>query len=225
MKERIKEDYTKYYDIKKIIGKGAFGYVYKGKLKGKKDEYRAIKVIDLDIIRENLIYEYDTKEIEYKINKCIDGFKKEYENMKICSNENSVKCYEYFYNKNNFVIIMELCDQNLSQLLKDKYLKSDKGFNIEEIYTIMKQLNKGFKVMIENNIIHRDLKLENILIKYKENKEYIIKLADYGNSKKFDSKITSNNYGNSFVGTLHYMAPEILKKKNIMINVIYGVYE
>ena len=123
--------------------------------------------------------------------------------MKICLNDNSVKCYEYFNNKNNFVIIMELCDKNLSQLLKDKYLKDNKGFNIEEIKEIMKQLNKGFKIMIKNNIIHRDLKLENILIKYKENKEYIIKLADYGNSKKLDSKITSNNYGNSFVGTLH----------------------
>ena len=68
--------------------------------------------------------------------------------------------------------------------------------------------------MIENNIIHRDLKLENILIKYKENKEYIVKLADYGNSKRLNSAIFSKNFGNSFVGTLNYMAPEILKRNN-----------
>ena len=44
--------------------------------------------------------------------------KKEYKNMIICSknNINSVKCYEYFCDKNNFVIIMELCAHNLLQL-------------------------------------------------------------------------------------------------------------
>ena len=72
----------------------------------------------------------------------------------------------------------------------------------------MYQLNNAFKIMKENKIIHRDLKLENILIKYKENNKYIIKLADYGSSKRLDS--LSKNYCNSKVGTLIYMAPEIL---------------
>ena len=213
MEERIKDDYTKYYDKIDIIGNGAFGYVYKGKEKIKKDEYRAIKVIDLGKIRENLIFEFDNKEIEERINICIEDFKEEYKNMQICSNDNSVKCYEYFYNKDNFVIIMELCDKNLSELLKKKYLKNNEGFNIKEIYNIMKQLNKGFRIMIDNKIIHRDLKLENILVKYKENNEYIVKLADYGNSKRLESTKSSKNFCNSFVGTLHYMAPEILKRE------------
>ena len=116
MDERSKEDYTNYYDIDitKLVGGGVFTYVVKGKEKGKKDEYRAIKVIDLNKIRGNLIYENDNKEIEELIKIDIEGFKKECENMKLCSNENSVKFYEYFYNKNNFIIIMELCDKNLS---------------------------------------------------------------------------------------------------------------
>ena len=62
--------------------------------------------------------------------------------------------------------------------------------------------------MQENKIIHRDLKLENILIK-KENGQHIIKLTDYGESKRF---ISLSNYGNTHgVGTDFYMAPEILK--------------
>ena len=72
----------------------------------------------------------------------------------------------------------------------------------------MNQLNNAFKIMKENKIIHRDLKLENILIKYLENKKYIIKLADYGSSKRLNS--LSKNYCNSNIGTLIYMAPEIL---------------
>jgi serine/threonine-protein kinase ULK/ATG1 len=66
--------------------------------------------------------------------------------------------------------------------------------------------------MRENNIIHRDLKLENILIKYndKEHKTYTIKLSDYGCSKRIKSlSINCNTY----LGTLVYMAPEILKRE------------
>ena len=95
--------------------------------------------------------------------------------MKLCSINNSVKCYEYFIDDNNFTNIMELCDENLSQLL----LKKKNGFNDKEIYEIMKQLNNAFKIMNEKKIVHRDLKLENILIKYEDEnkKNYIIKLS------------------------------------------------
>ena len=77
----------------------------------------------------------------------------------------------------------------------------------------MKQLNNGLKIMKENKIIHRDLKLENILIKYEDEnkKNYIIKLSDYGCSKRLDS--LSKNYCNTNAGTLTYMAPEILNGK------------
>ena len=103
---------------------------------------------------------------------------------------------------------MELCDKNLSQLLKEKKEKDKRYFNSEEIFKIMKQLNNTFKIMIENKIIHRDLKLENILIK-KEKGQNIIKLTDYGCSKRM---ISLSNYGNTLnVGTVAYMAPEVLK--------------
>ena len=211
----MKEDYKKYYEIKELIDNGAFGYVYKGIEKGKENEYRAIKVIKLDKIKDNLMIQFGAKDIEKNLQPIIEGFIQEFEIMKICSNNNnnSVKCYEYFYNENYFVIIMELCDKNLSDLLKDKM--KNKGFNIREIFEIMKQLNKALKIMKENNIIHRNLKLENILIKYndKEHKTFTVKLADYGVSKRLDS-FSSKNYCNTKVGTLIYMAPEILVKGN-----------
>ena len=53
---------------------------------------------------------------------------------------------------------MELCDKNLLQLLNKRVMEKGKGFSIEEIYEIMEQLNNTFKIMKENNIIHRDLK-------------------------------------------------------------------
>ena len=196
----------KYYDNLVIIGNGAFTIVYKGR-EIKTNELRAIKVIQLDKLKGYIFtISKEDEDREKKYKEYIDRYINECENMKICSNINSVKYYEYFKDENNFVIIMELCDCNLLQLL---IKKNTEGFDIKEIYEIMKQLNNGLKIMKENKIIHRDLKLENILIKYEDNNKYIIKLADYGSSKRLNS--LSKNYCNTNVGTLIYMAPEILK--------------
>ena len=210
MAERIFEVLGKEYDNIKPIGNGAYGFVYKGEIKNKK-ELRAIKVMDLNKIKSNFINIYEEEEIEEHINKCIDGFIEEYKNMKICSenNINSVKCYEYIKNEDYFIIIMELCDINLDKLLMEKIKKKLK-FNIDEILEIMKDLNNTFKIMKEKNIIHRDLKLENILIKYEKNKK-IMKITDYGCSKRLIS--LSRNCNTNGIGTVIYMAPEILEGK------------
>ena len=136
MEERKKEDFKKYYDIIDVIGNGAYGFVYKAKEKGS-NRLVAIKVMDLDKIRKNFMNIYEDEEIENQIKLCKEGFKNEYENMKICSenNINSVKCYEYFENDNFFVIIMELCDKDLAKLLLER--KKNK-FNKDEILEIMK---------------------------------------------------------------------------------------
>ena len=210
MTESSNKNYEDYYERIDEIGAGAYGYVYKGKEKGT-NELRAIKVMKIERIRENLSSQYDIKEIKEQLKLCIEGFIQEFENMKICSkdNENSVKCYKYFNNKDNFTIITELCDQNLLQLLNKRIEEEERGFNSEEIYEIMKGLNNTLKIMKENNIIHRDLKLENILIKYddKEHKEYTIKLSDYGCSKRL---ISLSKNCKTHAGTSSYMSPEVL---------------
>ena len=211
MLERSKDNYEEYYEILKVIGTGGYGCVYKGRDKETK-ELRAIKVMSIEKIEENLLSQYKREEIKKQLNICIKGFIEEFENMKICSinNNNSVKCYEYFNNKDNFVIIMELCDENLLQLLNKRFKNEGKGLNSEEIYEIMNQLNNTFRIMKEKKIIHRDLKLENILIKYNNNKKYTIKLSDYGCSKRL---ISLSRNCNTYTGSIIYMSPEILKRK------------
>ena len=128
--------------------------------------------------------------------------------MKICSknntNGNSIKFYEYFDTKENLIIVMELCDTCLQSLL----IGRKNGFTSVEVRNILKQLNNTFKIMKDNNIVHRDLKLVNILIKYSdsENKKFIVKLTDYGISRQLDyGSLCSTN-----IGTLDTMAPEVL---------------
>ena len=83
-------------------------------------------------------------------------------------NKNTVKFYEYFETKDEFGIVMELCDDNLFNVL----IEREYPYSAQEIKDIFTQLNKTFQIMINKKLIHRDLKLENILIKKKTKKQY-----------------------------------------------------
>ena len=197
----------KYIDLKEI-GKGAFCIVYKGKINNS-NEYRALKIFNKNDIKNNIPIGVNLEEY---FNKFMKDILNEIEIMKICNlndnNINSVKFYECFDTEKEFVIVMELCDDNLKNILKEK----KEGFNEDEIKDIIQQLNNTFKIMVNNKIIHRDLKLENILIKYindKKNK-FIVKLSDFGVSRKLN---TLTQKCQTFTGTLIYMAPEILNEE------------
>ena len=174
-----REDYTKYYEVKGRISKGLFGVVYKG-INRKSKAKIAIKIIDTDV--QN--FDYYIKYLKNELN-----------SMYICSqqNQNSVKYYDHFYHNHKFAIVMELCDNSLQKILD----KQKKGFTCDQIYEIMSQLNNTFKIMNKNKIAHRDIKLDNILIKYKDNNKndpninFIVKLTDYGISKQLKNTINT----------------------------------
>ena len=140
-------------DFKKPLGEVGFGAIYKAteKKNGKIYAIKRIKDLNEEEI-DNMLF----------MNEC----------------ENSIKYYGYFKEENLFYIIMELCDNNLEQTIKEKKLE------IKEIKEILEQLNNVFKIMYDNAIIHRDIKPENILIKKLENNKILYKLTDYGLSKQ-----------------------------------------
>ena len=65
MTESSNKNYEDYYEIIKRIGNGGFGTIFKGREKNK-GELRAIKVMNLNRIRENLINEIDEKDDKKK---------------------------------------------------------------------------------------------------------------------------------------------------------------
>ena len=173
----------------KSLGKGSFGEVYEVEIKGKK--YAAKKISKLKL---------STQYLETAFQRELDILKK----MSNC--ENSVKFYLYYEETGFHIIIMELCDNELESILNLK----ENGFNSFEILSIMSGLNNAFKYMRMNGIIHRDLKLENIMIKYIDpsKTKFIPKINDYGLSRELGTGIAS-----TFCGTPQFMAPEILLKQ------------
>ena len=139
----------------------------------------------------------------------IKKFNKELENMKKCSYSYSVEIYDFYDTEKEFIIIMELCDETLFDLLS----RRPKGFSSKEIKDMFLQLNIAFKIMNSYNIAHRDIKLNNILVKYlnKEKTLYKLLLSDYGIINQLYS--LTQKY-TTHAGTRVMMAPEILNDDN-----------
>jgi len=144
------------------------------------------------------------------------GFTKSYEKdlnneiklLKIFSSyENSLKYYGNYDNKDEKIIILEKCDEDLEKYMKNR----SKSLNVEEIRKLLDGLNIVFKEMYKRNIIHRDLKLKNLLVKYKDSnkQDFIVKIGDYGIGKFLDKSDSITGAK----GTTETMAPEILLEK------------
>ena len=88
-----------------------------------------------------------------------------------------------------------------------KRLKKVKRYSEKDASLLIYNLLQSLKYMHTQKIIHRDLKLENILLREKQN-NIKIKLADFGLST-FTSNITLFKH----CGTPGYIAPEVLMDK------------
>ena len=128
--------------------------------------------------------------------------------MNFLSHENSVELIDFFEDDKNYNIVMELCDTDLAKELQNHYEKNNKGFNELELWMILHQLNKIVQKMRECNIIHRDLKLNNIMVKKNEKIDilgFTVKLSDFG----FSKKLNDNDLTGTCLGTPATQAPEV----------------
>ena len=114
--------------------------------------------------------------------------------------DNIVRCYAHFEDASNIYLVMELAEGgNLYAFLrKNRHLHEAEvakfGFQLLKAASYLHNLNPP--------IVHRDLKLENILI----DSNGFIKLADFGWSSIKDS------VRHTFCGTRDYLAPEMILK-------------
>lgn len=118
------------------------------------------------------------KEIQLSSSTKKEDIEQEINYMKLFSdNVNSIKFLDKLEEDDIIFIVIEFCDDNLKKFLDD----SEKGFNVEEIQIVLKQLNNILTNMKDEKIAHNDIKLENIFVKFKnDSKEFDIKLSEYG---------------------------------------------
>jgi serine/threonine protein kinase len=215
-----KMDFREFYDQSDFLDFSTYANIYKGRVKDKNGKEKAIKIMDKTLIKSQLQekYAFDKKKIDEELKKIIKGFYNEVNHMEILQglnneNQNTVIFDEYFNTNKEFVIIMELCDDNLlDYFLREKERKHK--LNPEEIHDIISQLNNSFRIMVKNKILHRALRPKNILMKYlnKEKTKFIVKLKltdDSGILNSSNNLISQDKINDD---NLRFYAPEVLEK-------------
>ena len=214
----------KFYEGKEFLAMGAYYTTYKVKSIQTK-EYKAIKVIDLNVIRslfERKNFRPCTKK---DLKTYIDDFIAEIESMQLRrgpnkDNINTLLFEQFFQTDDEFCMVLELCDGDLLQL------KEEKGkFTAKEIYQIFSQLNNTYRIIQMYNQKIRDLRLEEILYNVNEKGEYTYKIKNFEEGKKVLTLLKGGG-AMSYDG---YKAPEILnndiKKSKLSPEKIEKLYQ
>ena len=190
--DEIKESPFKKYEILSKLGSGSFGNVYLARNKFT-DEKVALKQIKKST--SNLLSDGEIKD--------------EIEILKTLDHPDIVRIIESFNTKNSYILITEYCEGGeLFDQVKNQLSET-------QIAVIFRQLLSGLAYLHSNNIVHRDLKLENILIHEIEKSKttgedlFNIKIIDFGTARIFDK----NRKPQSIVGSSYYIAPEVLRQK------------
>ncbi len=156
----------------------------------KSGQFRAIKVIRKDPKTDKFLLQ-------------------EIEILKKLSHPNIMEIYDIFDDNRYFYIVSELC--NGGELFD--MIHNNGSLTELESKVIMKQLLSAIAYCHSHNIIHTDLKPENIMLDYcckdKNPEKYKVKIIDWGDAKYCDHKSKIR----SITGTAYYLAPEVIKQE------------
>ena len=202
---KLSQDFPKFSDVLSIqsnpedlfellypIGIGGFGKVYKAIHKATLKIF-AIKIIDYtkDGInnKKNISFNYNSVQEETALMRLLQN------------NENILNYYgSYYSRKTNMIwLILEYCSCGS---LKDLMYSIDRVFSEIEIATFMEMVLKGLIYLHDLNIIHRDIKGQNLLV----TEDGCVKLSDFG----VGIKLTEKEYRHSKKGSPYWMSPQVV---------------
>ena len=164
-----------FYEEVEEMGSGMYGVVKKVRLKRNPEIERAMKIIP----EENVVQGEGASLID------------EIEILKNLEHPNIMKVYECFVDKNNYYIISELCDQGH---LLSKIEKLERMDQIVVKY-LMDQIFNAVAYLHSKNILHGDIKLENILlnkITKRGGKRFTIITKDLNSNQELTEDINKN---------------------------------
>lgn len=143
---------VKDYTLEKKVGAGSFGEVWLAKKEGNPHTLYAVKKMPKSQVLKPKAKVYFNNEIHI---------------LSQVDHPNIVKYYGLEQNMSHFFLVFEYCNGGaLSDCLekyKDKYRRP---FTQEIVQYIMRQIVSGMLYLHSNRILHRDIKLDNILVKF-----------------------------------------------------------
>ncbi|CAI4225624.1 unnamed protein product [Auanema sp. JU1783] len=185
---RNKVNFEKHYEIVKHLGDGKFGKVYHVRDRENNREYAAkfIKIKKDD----------DKMDVEREVSI-----------LKNLAHSKIVELHDAFSTlSNNVVLIMEIVKggELFERIADENYVVSE-----PDAMRIIKQLCEALNYIHQRNIIHLDIKPENIMLLSQNRNE--IKLIDFGLARFYDGKEDIK----FMAGTPEFAAPEVIKFENL----------
>ena len=176
----------KKYKKVKYLGKGSYGAAILVELRSNPNEKFVIKEI---VIGHLKTAEQNAAKMEAEV-------------LHQMSHSNITMYVESFVESSKLYIVMEHADGGDLTAAIAKRKKSGQRWPEEEVMRIFVQLCLALKHVHEANILHRDLKSQNIFLTSKG----IVKLGDFGIAKVLDA---SEDQARTQIGTPYYLSPEI----------------
>ncbi|EJD01812.1 kinase-like protein [Fomitiporia mediterranea MF3/22] len=216
---RIEEEDIRPYVLTSELGKGSFAIVYKGYNENTK-EHVAIKTVSRSGLSSKLF----------------DNLQSEIDILKSLSHRHITKLIDIVRSEKNIYLIMEYCSGgDLTNYIKKRgkvdtleyvpspgaapiYYPHPKAGGLDEIVvrSFLRQLGRALKFLRSRNLIHRDIKPQNLLLKPASPEELarghplgvpILKVADFGFARMLPNAMMAE----TLCGSPLYMAPEILR--------------
>ena len=187
-----KKDKLSKYEIGQELGKGAYAKVKLAINKITKEKF-AIKIYEKEKLNSNSKKSCVFKEIQI---------------LRKLNHKNIAKLIEVISTEKQILIVQELIEGISLREYYNNEIRNQKGISIhkESIFKkIFYQIFSAMDYIHKKNIAHRDIKLENILLK----NNYEIKIIDFG----FGMLNPEKKLQKFFCGTPNYMPPEIAEKK------------
>lgn len=187
--EKKESKYISHYKLIEIIGVGGMGKVFKA-IDTQNGRIVALKVLNPHLLREE----------ENKKRLASEG-----RLLSSLNHDSIIKVYEFGEAQRHTFIAMEY----LSGGTLDEFIQKNFPLNESKFLDITKQICDGLSAIHLNNIVHRDLKSQNIMF----DKDGKIKIMDFGLSKS--PLVTTMTSLGTIVGTLGYVAPEQITNMHV----------
>jgi calcium-dependent protein kinase len=197
------EDISNSFDFLEHVGKGSVSTIFKIRRKKmiipdkKANEHACQRSIEEDGI-------YALKEIRLHTKKdyCEKELRNEIDLLHHLDHPNIIRAFEVYRDgPNHLAVVLDLC--------RGGDLNSRFPYTEKNAAYVVFQIVEAVRFLHSHRIMHRDLKLENIMFEFDDPSDFSIKLIDFGLATVYSS---DRKIFHERVGTLYTMAPEVLRK-------------